>query len=53
MPELLRVDQVLFLKPVPVGSVLEFRSKVTLIKEIEGVGQVMRVVTKAYNDFDE
>ena len=53
MPELLRVDQVLFLKPVPVGSVLEFRSKVTLIKVVEGVGQVMRVVTKAYNDFDE
>lgn len=31
MPELLRVDQVLFLKPVPVGSLIEFRSKVTLI----------------------
>ncbi len=31
MPELLRVDQVLFLKPVPVGSIVEFRSKVTLI----------------------
>jgi|LauGreDrversion4_2_1035121.scaffolds.fasta_scaffold184378_3 acyl-coenzyme A thioesterase 9 len=31
MPELLRVDQVLFLKPVPVGSVVEFHSKVTLI----------------------
>jgi acyl-CoA hydrolase len=38
IPELLRVDQVLFLKPVPVGSVLEFRSKVTLIKEIQGIG---------------
>jgi acyl-CoA hydrolase len=31
MPELLRVDQVLFLKPVPVGSIVEFKSKVTLI----------------------
>lgn len=37
-PELLRVDQVLFLKPVTVGSVTEFKSKITLIEDIEGVG---------------
>ena len=48
--ELLRVDQVLFLKPVPVGSVMDMRSKVTLIEEIEGLGKVMRVVTKGYNE---
>ena len=48
--ELLRVDQVLFLKPVPVGSIMDLRSKVTLIEEIEGVGKVMRVVTKGYNE---
>jgi len=53
MPELLRVDQVLFLKPVPVGSIVEFHSKVTLIKYVEGVGHIMRVVTKAYNEFKE
>ena len=36
--ELARVDQVLFLKPVPVGSVMDLRSRVTLIEEIEGLG---------------
>ena len=29
--ELLRVDQVLFLKPVKIGAVMDLRSKVTLI----------------------
>lgn len=53
MPELLRVDQVLFLKPVPVGSIVEFHSKVTLIQKVEGLGHVMRVVTKAYNEHKE
>ena len=48
--ELARVDQVLFLKPVPVGSVMDLRSRVTLIEEIEGLGKVMRVVTKGYNE---
>ena len=43
----------LFLKPVPVGSVVEFESRVTLIEHIEGLGHVMRVVTKAYNEFKE
>jgi acyl-CoA hydrolase len=38
IPELLRVDQVLFLMPVTVGSTLEIKSKITLIEEIEGVG---------------
>ena len=37
-PELLRVDQVLFLKPVTVGSIACFKSKITLIEEVEGVG---------------
>lgn len=37
-PELLRVDQVLFLKPVTVGSKAEFKSKITLIEDVEGVG---------------
>lgn len=36
--ELLRVDQVLFLKPVPIGSVMDLRSKVTLIKKVKGLG---------------
>ena len=49
--ELLRVDQVLFLAPVPVGSVMDLRSKVTLIEEIEGIGKVMRVVVKGFNEF--
>lgn len=53
LPELLRVDQVLFLKPVPVGSIVEFHSKVTLIQHVEGLGHVMRVVTKAYNEHKE
>jgi hypothetical protein len=44
---------VLFLKPVPVGSIVEFRSKVTLIEYVKGVGYVMRVVTKAFNEFKE
>ena len=51
--ELLRVDQVLFLKPVPVGSVMDLRSKVTLIEEIEGIGKVMRVVVKGFNEFGD
>ena len=51
IPELLRVDQVLFLQPVPVGSIIDLKSRVTLIENIEGIGQVMRVVTKAYNEF--
>ena len=51
--ELLRVDQVLFLKPVPVGSVMDLRSKVTLIEEIKGLGKVMRVVVKGYNEFGD
>jgi len=50
LAELTRVDQVLFLKPVPVGSIMDLRSKVTLIEEIEGLGKVMRVVTKGYNE---
>lgn len=40
----------LFLAPVPVGSIMDLRSKVTLIEEIEGLGKVMRVVTKGYNE---
>lgn len=51
VPELLRVDQVLFLQPVPVGAIIDLKSKVTLIENLEGTGQVMRVVTKAYNEF--
>jgi acyl-coenzyme A thioesterase 9 len=51
VPELLRVDQVLFLSPVPVGSIMDFKSKVTLIEGMKGLGRVMRVVTKAYNEF--
>ena len=43
----------LFLKPVPVGSVVEFKSKVTLIKFVPGVGHVMSIVTKAFNEFKE
>ena len=37
-PQLLRVDQVLFLKPVTVGSIAYLKSKITLIEDIEGVG---------------
>jgi len=33
-PELLRVDQILFLKPVTVGSITEFKSKITLIDDV-------------------
>jgi len=51
--QLLRVDQVLFLKPVAVGSIVDLKSKVTIIEEIEGIGQVMRVVTKGYNEFGQ
>ena len=36
-----------------VGSTTEFKSKITLIEQIAGVGQVFRVVTKAYNEFKE
>lgn len=36
-----------------VGSIAEFKAKITCIEEIEGVGQVFRVVTKAYNEFKE
>ena len=38
------------MKPVVVGSITEFKSKITLIEDVEGVGQVFRVVTKAYNE---
>ncbi len=37
-PQLLRVDQVLFLKPVTVGSIAYLKSKITLIEDIDGVG---------------
>ena len=40
----------MFLHPVTVGSVMDLQSKVTLIEEIEGIGKVMRVVTKGYNE---
>ena len=53
LAELMRVDQVLFLRPVPVGSVMDMRSKVTLIEDIPGLGKVMRVVTKGYNEHGE
>lgn len=52
-PQLLRVDQVLFLKPVNVGSIVDLKSKVTICEKVEGVGSVMRVVTKGYNEFGE
>jgi acyl-coenzyme A thioesterase 9 len=52
-PELLRVDQVLFLKPVEVGSVLKLKSKVTYSEYYEGLGNVIRVVTKGYNSLGE
>ena len=29
---------------------MDLRSKVTLIEEIEGLGKVLRVVTKGYNE---
>jgi len=29
---------------------MDLRSRVTLIEEIEGLGKVMRVVTKGYNE---
>lgn len=29
---------------------MDLQSKVTLIEEIEGIGKVMRVVTKGYNE---
>jgi sulfatase maturation enzyme AslB (radical SAM superfamily) len=38
---------------VTVGSTAEFKSKITLIEQIAGVGLVFRVVTKAYNEFKE
>ena len=41
------------MKPVPVGSIMDLRSKVTLIEEIEGIGKVMRVVVKGFNEFGE
>ena len=41
------------MKPVVVGSITEFKSKITLIEDVEGVGQVFRVVTKAYNEHKE
>lgn len=47
-----RVDQVLFLKPVTVGSITEFKSKVTFIEQV-GDEHIFRVVTKAYNEFKE
>jgi len=51
--QLLRVENVLFLKPVSVGDIVDLKSKVTIIEEIEGIGQVMRVVTKGYDEFGE
>ena len=42
--QLLRVDQVLFLKPVDVGSIVKFKSKVTY-SEKKGDKVLMRVVT--------
>ena len=51
--ELLRVDQVLFLKPVPVGSIMDLRSRVTLIEDVPRLGKVLRVVTKGYNEHNE
>lgn len=33
-----------------IGSVMDLQSKVTLIEEIEGIGKVMRLVTKGYNE---
>ena len=41
------------MKPVPVGSVMDLRSKVTLIEDIPKLGKVMRVVTKGYNEHKE
>jgi hypothetical protein len=41
------------LKPVSVGSIIDFTSTVTLIEEIEGVGDVMRIVCKGFNEFGE
>ena len=32
---------------------MDLRSRVTLIEEIEGIGKVMRVVTKGYNEHGE
>jgi len=52
LPELLRVDQVLFMRPVPVGSLLQLKSKVTCVEEINGK-PIMRVVTKGFNEKGE
>ena len=49
-PELLRVDQVLFLKPVDVGSILHFESKITYCENIKDQGVLMRVVTQGFNE---
>ena len=38
---------------MPVGSIVEFKSKVTLIQYVPNVGHVLRVITKAYNEFKE
>lgn len=35
------------------GSIAYLKSKITLIEDIEGVGQVFRVVTKAFNELKE
>jgi acyl-CoA hydrolase len=51
-PELLRVDQVLFLKPVDVGSVLQLKSKITYCENVDQ-GVVMRVVTQGFNEAGE
>jgi len=36
LPSLLRVDQVLFMRPVPVGSLLNLKSKITCVEKIDG-----------------
>ena len=51
-PELIRVDQVLFLKPVEVGSMQTFKSKVTFCKQVDQ-GILMRVVTQSFNENGE
>jgi hypothetical protein len=32
---------------------MDFKAKVTLIEEIEGIGEVMRVVCKGFNEFGD
>jgi len=47
------VDQVLFLKPVEVGSTLKLKSKVTYSEKLEGLGNITRVVTKGFNELGQ